>query len=202
MKKKIKIKGTSYTHKILWPTAKYQMEAAKQLPERKKYFYLSAMVMAFFTLESYLNYLGEIIDPTTWKSEKLFFTEKPYIGTLGKLSFLINKLGMLQFDRGKRPYQTIKQLKRIRDFLVHGRTEKYNGTVKYKDGSSPDLDVVKSYLEKHISERKANIALEDTEQIIKELHHKAAKTHSQCEDFTSEPLDSGYYLKISDSFRI
>lgn len=196
MKRKINISGESYTHKILWATTKHQIEVAKQFPNKSKFFHLTSMVMTFFTLEAYLNYLGDLIDPITWKNEKEFFSKRPYIGTIGKLDFLIEKCGMRKYDRGKRPFQTLKQLKRIRDFLAHGKPEKFKAKVKYLENKFPDY--VESYIEKNISERKANRALEDTEQVINELH-MAAKAKFPNSNLSQQPLNGSLGFQISEA---
>jgi hypothetical protein len=196
VKRKINISGESYTHKILWHTTKHQIEAAKQFLNESDFFHLTAMMMTFFTLEAYLNYLGDIIDPGTWKNENEFFSKRPYIGTIGKLDFLIEKCGMSKYDRGKRPFQTLKKLKRIRDFLAHGKPEKIKTRVKYSEGKFPDY--VKSYLGKNISEKEANRALEDTEKVINELH-MAAKAKFPSKNLSQQPLNGSLGFQISEA---
>jgi predicted ATPase len=43
----------------------------------------------------------------------------PYRGTHGKLKRIAEKLG-LEVEADKRPYQTIRELRKLRDFLAHG----------------------------------------------------------------------------------
>ena len=114
-------KGETYTHRLIWLTAKHQIRLADSIEEGSKYCYLCAMVMLYFTFESYLNFLGEIIAPKIWKDERRYFSTKEYPGTEGKLIKLIELLDLQMFERGKRPYQSINILLTLRNRIAHGK---------------------------------------------------------------------------------
>jgi hypothetical protein len=82
------INGELYTHKLLWKCYFQQVEAANEAyknSDSSYYFELSAMLLAYLTFESYINFLGDRLAPEIWKSEKDFFNNSPYKGIDGKL---------------------------------------------------------------------------------------------------------------------
>lgn len=199
MKKRINMKTISFTHRLLWLTANNLMVTAKNLSDKQWTFYMAALVMTFFTLESYLNYLGEIIDPDTWKNERDFFRSKPYIGTIGKLHYLTDYCGLKPFEREKRPFQTIKQLSKLRDFLAHGRTERDRKNVTIKQGKFPPF--IESFLEKSISAKKVDVALNDVEHVINQIH-KAALDRFPFMSLFSDPFSGNLGSQISDPIKL
>lgn len=199
MKKSIHVEATSFTHRLLWLTANNLVVSAKNLSDKQWTLYMAALVMTFFTLESYLNYLGETVDPDTWTNERDFFRMKPYIGTIGKLYYLADYCGLKPFERGKRPFQTIKQLSRLRDFLAHGRSERNCNNVRVIPGKFPPY--IKSFLEKSISEKKAEIALNDVEGVINEIH-KAALFKFPHSGLFADPFSGILGSQISDTIRL
>jgi hypothetical protein len=77
------INGELYTHKLLWKCCIQQVEAADEALKNSDssfYFELSAMLLAYLTFESYVNFLGDRLAPEIWKSEKDFFNKPPYKG--------------------------------------------------------------------------------------------------------------------------
>ena len=65
-------------HRLLWECCLRQSEVAEIARKDKSgplYFELSAMLMAYFTYEAYLNFLGERVAPEAWKDERTYFTE-------------------------------------------------------------------------------------------------------------------------------
>jgi len=93
------------------------------------YLRLSALLLVHTAFESYLNHLGAIVCPVTWKDERNFFTRTPYRGTLGKYRFLAEHLHV-PIARGELPYQDLKDLDSWRNFVVHGRDENHGITVR------------------------------------------------------------------------
>jgi hypothetical protein len=70
------------------------------------YYQMAGMVMAYFTFEAYLNFVGSSVEPTAWKDERDFFSKGQYRGTQGKLKLLCEKY-QIKVDRDKRPYLTL-----------------------------------------------------------------------------------------------
>ncbi|GAB6084285.1 hypothetical protein JCM30471_31990 [Desulfuromonas carbonis] len=83
------INGELYTHKLLWKCCFQQFDAANKAIinfESSYYFELSAMLLAYLTFESYINFLGDRLAPEIWKSEKYFFNNPQYKGIDGKMN--------------------------------------------------------------------------------------------------------------------
>jgi hypothetical protein len=177
------VKSIIFTHRILWNTVTVLKETAMNAANEAQQFHinLSIMLLLYFSLESYLNYLGETIDPQKWKNEKDFFRIEPYRETMGKLDYLMEKCHM-QIDRHCRPYQTINKLHKIRTYLVHGKIKKSSTCVPLKqlkqrtDNKLPSA--AKTFLDRDITEETTKKALEDVERIIKDLHLAALDNYS------------------------
>ena len=124
--------------------------------------------MAYFAYEAYLNLVGPRIDAEAWKNERDFFSKPPYRGTQGKLQRICEKIG-IEVDRGKRPYQTIRDLGRLRDFLAHGKLDTYAFEMDVEKGKEPDMfhDL---QIYNMVNRKNADRALKDTEEFIEYLH--------------------------------
>ena len=96
-------------------TAQKNLVQSRETANDALYFALSAMLMMYFAFEGYLNWLGHLIAPEVWESEKNFFNKAPYQGTLGKYLFLSKVLVMEPLDKSKGPFQTVKDLQQLRD---------------------------------------------------------------------------------------
>src|SRR5216117_468126 len=116
------IEGEGFTHQILWNSATILLAQPETKSPKDGYFQMAGMVMTYFAYEAYLNSVGYRIDPDAWKNEREFFTKHPYRGTSGKLKRICEKIG-IKVDSDTRPYSTIKELRRLRDYLAHGKPE-------------------------------------------------------------------------------
>jgi hypothetical protein len=93
------------------------------------------MLFVYLAFEAYLNYLGPRVCPNEWADERTYFGGdggERYRGTLGKLHRLADEAGVV-LEKGRRPYQTVVELDRRRDRLVHGRHEEFDYVVEFKD---------------------------------------------------------------------
>lgn len=189
---KVGISSIVFTHRILWSTVKVLRESARKAENDSIRFYLnlSVMVHLYFSLEAYLNYLGENINPQLWKNEKDFFRRRPYIETMGKLDYLMEKCNM-NIDKSCRPYQTIKKLHKIRVYLVHGKTDRNRTTINPKHlkkrSDNKQSDAFKSFLDINITEGNTEKAMIDTERIITDLHSAALNNYPH-EGLFQDPL--------------
>jgi len=134
-KGRAQITGEHYTHRYLWHAAETLAEKGHSIEDGGGVLLMAATLFAYFALESYLNYIGPIACPDEWSRERQFFGGDggdPYKGTLGKLHLLSDRLHV-SLDRGRRPYQTVALLDQRRDAVVHGRPERINVEVTFKD---------------------------------------------------------------------
>ena len=165
--------GENYTHRILWVCAQKQLEVAKAEPPGNWYFRLTAMLMAYFTYEAYLNFLGDRIDKDTWAKEKVFFSKHPYRGTEGKLLKLQEVLGMPPAQSGSRPYATISELASLRNTVAHGKPEQFTIGVQHSSNRQPSN--MKPWLRDRVTRPNAERAFIDVEQFVNAMHAQAVE---------------------------
>lgn len=166
----------TYNHRILWAAAERNLRLATSSNEDAKFFALGAMVLFFAAFEGYLNWLGIRIAPEVWEGEKQFFSSSSFQGTLGKYRFLAKILCLPNPDPSKRPFQTAKNLHKLRDMVAHPKAETGERLVKFTEGHFPPH--YQSELEKKVSPEAAGRAKDDIEKLAEELHRKAKQAYS------------------------
>ncbi|WP_158743637.1 hypothetical protein [Acidisphaera sp. L21] len=162
--------GEEFIHKAVWLVVKRQLEHAEKHPKGALLDHLVSMVFCSHALEGYANFLGEKVAPEIWKDERELFART---GLMGKLEALDQICGLPHLQRGRRPWSTIRELKRLRDGIAHPRTKVTRTTTEYMDGKEPPL-FPKSYFEEAVSLAKATRAAEDVAAIADRLHAAAA----------------------------
>jgi hypothetical protein len=162
------IAGQGFTHQYLWNCSEALLSQTETKSPTDGYFAMAGMLMAYFAYEAYLNLVGPRIDGEAWKNERDFFSKPPYRGTQGKLQRICEKIG-IEVNRGKRPYQTIRDLGGLRDFLAHGKLDTYAFEIDVEKGKEPDMfhDL---QIYKMVNRENADRALKDTEEFIEYLH--------------------------------
>ena len=173
------IEGQSFTHQHLWNAAKALLAQPETRSPTDGYFRMAGMLMAYFAYEAYLNLVGLRVDQEAWKNEREFFSKRPYRGTEGKLSRICERIG-IQVDRSKRPYRTMRELKKLRDFLAHGKLQSYAYEIGVPEGESPDMFAEVS-IYKMVTRENADRALKDTEEFIEFLHARITEGFSNDE---------------------
>lgn len=168
---KTHINGELFIHKVLWSCCEIHSEAANKANSEKNgdiCYELSAMLFAYLSYEAYINFLGEKVAPDAWEDERNFFNRDPYRGIGGKLKKICEECNITHPDKQRRPYQTIIELNELRSFLVHGKIDKYDKTVKHERGKEPKL--FDNNLYRYATQEKMKMAIEDVEKIAKYLH--------------------------------
>ncbi len=161
--------GEEYIHKAVWRVAKRQLGHAEANPKGAQLDHLVALVFASHALEGYANFVGEKVAPDLWKGERELFKET---GVAGKLVALHELCGLPVPEKGRRPWSTIRDLKRLRDRIAHPRTQTIIKTTEYLEGKEPPL-FAKSWMDGVVSHQKALRALEDVKAIADRLHEAA-----------------------------
>ena len=151
-----------YTYAYLLNGANSLFKSAKEHPLGSNYCRVAAVVFSAFAIEACLNHIGEgklrfwsIVERTlSWES---------------KLELIAQYLDV-QIDKGKRPFQTLTMLFKLRNHLAHGRTQTVEGT--YKDSDDPDHVKGKAevmdpdWLNRLYSDDEVQRVLEDTTSIV------------------------------------
>jgi hypothetical protein len=181
-KESIPINVQSFTYKYLWVAVRANMDAVEHLPKKAGFLRLAAMTLAFFVLEAYLNHLGELLFPEVWKDEKEKFKGD---GTLGKLDFLLEHCHAENLCKGQPPYQSAKELEKLRKLVAHGRTERFTANVEAIPGELPPF--VEADLTNRVSADSAKRNISGIEEIIRHLHG-AARSRFPDKKLESDPL--------------
>ena len=163
------ISGEDYLHKHVWRTVTRQLEHADKNPKGASYDQLVAMVFTSHALEGYLNFLGDKIAHELWINEQEHFKST---GLDGKLAVLHEKCGLPMLEKGKRPYSTITDLKRLRNKITHPKTIRTETKKEYDEGKERPL-FQQYYLDKAVTHQKAHQAMTDVEEVIERLHAEA-----------------------------
>lgn len=166
----------TYNHRILWGAALRNLLLATSSNKDTKFFALASMLLSILAFEGYLNWLGSRIAPEVWENERQLFSAGSSRGTLGKYRFLAKLLRLPTPDPSQGAFQTAKQLLKLRDKIVHPKTEAGERFVKFKEGHFPPR--YQSELEKEVSPDAATRAKDHLEKLAEELHREAQLAYS------------------------
>lgn len=127
-----------YTHEHLWRSGEALLRAAGKQKEGSYYHLLPALLMSFLAYEAFINFCGYVALPHLWNDEKTNFKGK---GIEAKLETIIGELKSFIWEKGKRPYQTIKNLESFRDLVAHGKVQarEYVAEIK-EDGTHYEFE--------------------------------------------------------------
>ena len=140
MTKTTKFKGTYYPHEYLWRASSKNLTMAETNNREQCYLLMLSLLTAYLAFEAFINFLGEYLDPDAWGNEKTFFNQADYYGIEGKIKRLAERLPNFVFEKGKRPYQIIKEVGRFRTLLVHAKRYDFEKEERIpSDGSMPDM---------------------------------------------------------------
>lgn len=102
------------TYGYLISASENGLVAAEILEEGSFYSYMSSLVFSAFTMEAYINHVGDYLF--------VFWDDVEKLRPLGKLN-LVCSLIAHDIDMGKRPYQSLTKLFKFRNELAHGKTK-------------------------------------------------------------------------------
>jgi hypothetical protein len=164
------VDGETYLHKMLWRVVARQIEHASTNPDGSFYDDLVAMVFASHTLEAYLNFVGERLDPAFWKDERRHFRATGFDGKVRKVLELCQ---IEEPNRTDRPYHTVWKLKELRDRIAHAKPERFSATTVHSADVEPDL--YGTPLDGLVTHQQACEAAEDVKKFIAMIHSAAKR---------------------------
>ena len=168
------------TYAFLYHAAVDALEKARNIEEGGFYQIMSSIVFSAFTLEAYLNHIGEIKIEYWEEIEKITPTQK--------LKVMYSHLN-IPYNSSMRPIQTVKQVFKFRNFMAHGKTEKIQGTGTLKQPKpNPGENLIDTEWEKFCNIKEAERAVNDVKEIIESLCEKAG-----LQKFPLYSLGSGSY---------
>ena len=163
-----KMEGTAnfYTFAYLRQAAWNAFETAQSVPEGSNYHRVSAVLFSALTIEAHLNHVGESTI-SDWD------TVEPTFRWRDKFARVAQEL-KLPIDKSRRPIQTIIEVFRFRDRLVHGKTHSEELKYKYRDGRPSREDTLDpDWLRKYWSDDAVKRVLDDVEQVLDRFHTAA-----------------------------
>jgi hypothetical protein len=165
--------GETFPHRLLWEIVTEQAAMAAEREREWSKPALVAMVFAFHTVEAYLNFAGERLDPKLWQNEQEFFRKEPYRGWNGKLRKIMELVNLTWPEQAERPLKTILELKDLRDSIAHAKPEKLSGEISHADDTDPPI-VLSSLHRMFAPKEKMINAVYDVERFVREIHSLAA----------------------------
>lgn len=175
-KHRVIVSRESHIHQILWSYATLMRDLCIENQNRDAYVDVeealacSMLLNIAFAVEAHTNYLLEAVCPTEYENERIFFSKGKYTGTLGKLCFLAKRLDV-DLLRGSRPFQTLKELFKWRDLMVHSRIERQEDEIECTDLNQvalPESQRVNAYKTPWASR-----AFEDSQKLCSSLQNAA-----------------------------
>ncbi|CAH1385916.1 hypothetical protein [Candidatus Nitrotoga sp. M5] len=183
--KQYQVEMASNTYEYLWSVCEKAMEDAQQTTGSPWYYYFTAMTMAYFCYEAFLNHVLHLIAPETFSNEKEFFSKAPYKGTEGKLRKVCEVAGVIFPNKGDATYQQIRLLKSLRDFVAHGKTEMISMVVEASNG--PEAINIQSTLHELITKQNAEKSICSIKEFIISLN-KEVRNKTYCDRLALFPL--------------
>lgn len=160
-KYKVEQQRTVFTHSLLFEAALMAIENARGNTSGGLYNYMHGLISAAFALEAYLNFAGDSSLP--------FWSSIDRISAENKLQVLCVRAGITA-DFSKRPYQSVKELWRIRNFLAHARVQSAKDEWIQEEPTVSGRNYPLVDLEKLCSEQPATRMVQDVETVIRHLH--------------------------------
>ena len=133
---------------------------------------LIIMIFSFHTLEAYINYVGEILNPELWKVERNYFEKHPYQGCDGKIRKMFELCETNEPLRTTRPYSSVWMLKSLLDSITHSETDRGPGII---NDTNEIIQLDKELFRGMVTSENARVAAEDAHKIISMIHELAKK---------------------------
>ena len=148
---------TFYTFAALRHGAESLYSSATEHPDGSGYCRLSAVLFSAFSIEAYLNFIGEEL-VSNWATTERTMSWKDKLKLIGKT------VGV-KVDFGKPPFDSIRTMFHFRDKLAHGRT--HSGRAK------ADQDLTPDWLAQFKTDASVRKVLDDARSVVDSLHAKS-----------------------------
>ena len=167
MKARVRKERDVRIHANLWHTSMCLLKKGQEEERASFHQFMGSLVFTAFTLEAYLNWLGDKLFPHWRYLERLNPREK--------LEVITDQLS-LNVDFGGRPWQVMKDLFNFRNDIAHGKPENLaTETVEQVDDDFDDKmgRADQTRWEKFCTRENAERAREDVAKILETLHSAA-----------------------------
>lgn len=162
-------KKTTITFVYMHTGAKHMLELAEQSQDGQLYTLVASLVFSAFTLESYLNHLGQLRHSDWDKIERKYPKLKKFT--------MFCEAAKLEVDLTARPYSTMVELFAFRDQMAHGKTTT-EAVRTMIDAQGPRLPHINNDTEwqAFATIERARQGIEDVVALVKELHKASGYT--------------------------
>ena len=167
MTRRVRIQGkrTVSTYTTLRAVSWYANRLATTDSRARANHLLTSMAFDAFALEAYLNHLGAIRIPF-WESLKRKLSPHE------KLDVLSTDLGFKP-DFGRRPWQSFREIFKLRALLAHAETETLPFEGEVEEGSKESIPLPLASWEEFMTVGTGQKFLDDTKAMIKDLAKRA-----------------------------
>jgi hypothetical protein len=175
------LQGEVFVFRELWQVVKRQRGRAETEPTGSFYDHLVALVFAFHTLEGYINFIGERLEPNLWAKERRAFRS-----VMDKF-YKILELVSLSPDLPARPFSSVNWLKGFRDVIAHAKTERFARILEETGPILPSL-----YVEpfgNFVTPDQTSIICDDIKAVIETIHAAALPYLTDTRYLTTGALD-------------
>jgi hypothetical protein len=169
-RKKYRIQASTTTNTYVYCriAARDALKKAQEQQQGWFYFAMMAGVFAAFTVEGYLNHLGQ-------KQVRDWSELERKLGPREKLLLLRDMLH-LSVDIARRPFQTLRDMLRLRDALAHGKTLTVRSDRVVADPDDETARYPQPDWKKLCSLRSVGRMVEDAEKMVRHLcFHSGSK---------------------------
>ena len=175
MKSKQKSSGTKiavttkrevYTYAEMWSTSRHLLENGQQEQRASTHQFRASLAFTAFTMEAYLNHVGQRLFQCWDDLERL--------GPKEKLNLIAEHLGVA-VNFGERPWQIMKDLFSFRNDIAHGKSHRLIPPVKiltFEEHMST-LSIHRTRWEKFGTQDNAEKARVDVDKIVRALYEAA-----------------------------
>jgi hypothetical protein len=129
--------------------------------------------MAYMSYEAYLNILISRLDQAVWEKEREFFSKDTYRGTEGKLIWISEQCGNFSWERGTRPYQTIRKTSKLRSKMSHAKPSKFTEEIIHGEDEEINWWARDDFQE--VNPKFVGRVLDDFEELFMEYIHESVK---------------------------
>jgi hypothetical protein len=158
------------TYAELWHGAKVIHEKAVADPRGSHYAFMSALILLAFSVEAYCNAVGSSVFSDRWQSCDDPIERK---SPLEKIALIASELDV-SIDRSARPWQSLKILFRVRNWLAHGKVHavRVEKMIPYSPDRSDYLGdaYAKAPWDEFCNDAFITRAIEDVEALLRGLH--------------------------------
>jgi hypothetical protein len=154
--------NTPRAHVYCWIAARKALKQAKQQESGRFYACMTAGVFSAFTIEAFLNHLGQ-------RRVQEWNALERKLGPQEKL-ILLKQMLHFSADTSKRPFQTLRDILRLRNSLAHGKTDTVDTNLIVDDPSEEAVRYPKPDWMKLCSLSSVTRMVEDAEAMARDLN--------------------------------